>query len=130
MTDKHLATASKAANSPDANELFAGSTDLIVTRKVTLAQGQQLKRGALLGKLTAGGKYKLSASAASDGSQKPSAVLVHNHDTTDGDAEATVYVRGNFNAAAMTFGAGHTADSVRDELHALGIVIVKPYGMA
>lgn len=130
MTDKHLATASKAVDSPVEHELFAGSTDLIVTHKITLAQGQKLKRGALLGKVTAGGKYKLSATGAGDGSEKPSAVLVHNHDTSDGDAEATVYVRGNFNAAAMTFGNGHTADSVRDELHALGIVIVKPYGMA
>lgn len=130
MTDKHLATASKAVDSQVDQELFAGSTDLIVTHKGTLAQGQNLKRGALLGKVTAGGKYKLSLSTAGDGSEKPCAVLVHDSDATDGDKEVTFYVRGNFNAAAMTFGASHTADSVRDALHALGIVVVKPYGIA
>lgn len=125
MTKLAGATAPQA--SPVEHELFAGSTDLIVTNKGVLASGQNLKRGALLGKVAADGKYKLSVKAATDGSQKPCAVLVHDHDASAADTEVTFYTRGNFNVSAMTLGTGHTTDSVRDELHALGIVLVNSH---
>lgn len=123
--DKNLAGFGSAGSSAVYHELFAGSTDLIVSGKVTLKAGQNLKRGALLGKITTGGKYVLSTSAASDGSQAPVAILVHDTDATAADTEVNIYIRGNFNTAAMTFGTGHTADSVKEALHDKGIILVK-----
>ena len=48
----------------------------VVTRPVTVASGNNLKRGALVGKITASKKVVLSLSAASDGSEKPYGVLM------------------------------------------------------
>ncbi|MBI3452942.1 MAG: head decoration protein [Rhodospirillales bacterium] len=67
------------------------------------------------------GKYRLSVAAALDGSQYPSAVLVEAVDASAGDRDALVYLSGEFADAAITFAAGHTADSVRTALRLLGI---------
>lgn len=93
-------------------------------RKVVLVAGTY-KRGTLLGAVTADGKYKLSASAATDGSQNPSAVLAEDL-VLAADAEAMVYISGDFNQHVMTFGAGHTPDSVREVLRDLNIYLHKP----
>jgi hypothetical protein len=98
----------------------------IRTRKVTLVTGQNLVRGALLGAITASGKYKLSASADADGSQAPTAILAEDVDATAGDKDAVVYLAGDFNANALTYGAGHTAASVREGLRDLGIYLHTP----
>lgn len=82
-----------------------------ITRKVILDAGN-LKRGALLGQITAGGKYILSLSAASDGSQVPDAILLHDADASAGDQEVIVAIRGRFASAGITFGESHTAASV------------------
>lgn len=116
----------KDAYAPD--NLIAGNADLLISRKVTIPSGQTLLRGALLGKITTGGKYVLSLSGASDGSQTPDAVLAHDVGTTAADTEALVYVRGDFQAGAITFGADHTAASVRDGLRAKGINLIDTYG--
>lgn len=104
-------------------EIIAGDFPL-VTRSGVLAAGQNLKRGAVLGRITASGKLVLSASAASDGSQGVFAVLADEEaDATAGDVGITFYVTGQFYAPNLTFGAGHTADSSRDTLRGLGIHI-------
>lgn len=126
MSDQTLAAGASAA-SPTTDQLIAGNDHLLVSRKVTMAAGQKHLRGALLGKLTSGGAYVLSLSAATDGSQVPVAVLAHDTDATSAAAETLVYERGDFNQAAITFGTAHTADSVRDGLRGLGIFLVKPY---
>lgn len=130
MPDTTLAAGVSSANSPVSVELIANNSGLLFPRKITLLAGQNLKRGALLGKVTASGKYVLSLAASSDGSQAPVEVLVHDTDATAGDVETLAYDRGDFNQAAMTFGTGHTPASVRDGLRALGIFIHKPYGVA
>jgi len=93
-------------------------------RKVTLVAGTY-KRGTLLGAVTADGKYKTSASAATDGSEKPSAILAEDL-VLAADADAMVYISGDFNQNAMTFGAGHTPASVREALRDLNIYLHKP----
>ena len=128
MANTFLAGATAAATSPTDDELVAINHHLLVPLTVTLAAGQNLKRGALLGAVTAGGQYKLSASAAGDGSQAPMAVLVHDADTTAAAAPVEVYLRGDFNQDVLTFGAGHTPTSVRAALHDTGIVFHKRYG--
>ncbi len=130
ITDRFIAGGVTTAASPVYRELIAGNSELLVSRKGTLASGQVLARGALLGRITASGKLVLSTAAATDGSQAPVAVLAHDTDASVADAETLFYERGDFNQAAMTFGAGHTPDSVRAGLRTLGITLIKPYGAA
>lgn len=110
------------------DNLVAGLTQL-VSETGTLLAGQFLPRGAVLGRLTASGKLTLSLAAASDGSQAPYGVLYDAYDSTAGDMLCGVYVKGEFNPNAMTFGAGHTAASVRAVLRGLGIYL-KPVVVA
>lgn len=130
MTDTTLAAGVSSADSPVYQELIANNSSLLFARKATLAAGQNLKRGALLGRITASGKLVLSQAAASDGSQTPVGVLVHDTDATAADVETLHYVRGDFNSAGMTIGAGHTLDSIASGLADLGIFINKTYGVA
>ena len=57
-----------------------------------------LKPGAVLGKLTSGGKYVISPASGSDGSQTAVAVLAHYADISDGDVQAAVI---NFGAEVI-----------------------------
>jgi hypothetical protein len=72
-----------------------------------------------------GTKYKLSVAAATDGSHIPRGILAEDRDATAADKECLVYERGDFNQDALTYGAGHTADSVRQGLREQGITLVK-----
>lgn len=69
------------------------------------------------------GSYRLAAAAAVDGSQVPVGILAMDTDATAADAETSLYRTGEFNEAAITLGAGHTAASVRDALEARGIFL-------
>ena len=104
-------------------EIVSGDYPL-VTQGVTIAAGQNLVRGAVLGKITASGKLVLSLAAASDGSQTPYAILADEEaDASAADLGATVYLSGQFLGKNLTFGAGHTAASVRDGMRNLNIYV-------
>ncbi len=114
--------ATEGTYTPDA--LVAGNAHLLVARTVTIASGQNLKRGAVIGKITTGGKYQLSLSAASDGSQVPDLILAEDCDATGADAKALAYSRGDFNANALTLGTAHTVASITEGLRAKGIALL------
>lgn len=116
------ATHTSTPYTPD--RLVAGNAHLLNTQKITLISGQDLSRGALLGKITASGKYTLSLSASSDGSEVPDMILVEDTDASGGDVVTVAYSRGDFDERAVTFGTAHTADSVRETLRGKGIVLV------
>ena len=127
MSDTSLAAGVTLANSPVADELVAANHHHLWTEKGTLTAGQNLKRGALLGKVTAGGKLVQSIATATDGSEKPVGVLMHDMNAT-ADAEVDMYVRGDFNQDRIGYGAGQTPDSVRAALADAGIFLHKRYG--
>ena len=90
-----------------------GATDFAVGDKFTLT-------------VAAGsGEYTLSLAAAVDGSQDPEAVLADAVDASGGAKEGPIYEAGTFNDARVTFGTGHTADSVRAALRDKGIHLKK-----
>jgi hypothetical protein len=93
------------------DDLYVGDLQ-IVADGITLASGQNLVRGAVLGMITATKKYVLSLTAAVDGSQNPVAVLGIDCNATAGDVSTTALFMGEFNAAKCVFGAGHTAATV------------------
>lgn len=103
------------------DNLFAGVFHR-VTEAATILTGQgELKRGAVLGKVTASGKLKLNSSDSSDGSEAVYAVLANDVDTTSGDVEAIVYLSGQFNEDTITFGANTTAASTKDAARLLNL---------
>lgn len=118
MSASHTST----AYTPD--RLVAGNAHLLVGKKITLNSGQNLGRGALLGKITSGGNYTLSLSASNDGSEVPDMVLAEATDASGGDTVTLAYSRGDFDEREITFGTGHTADSVRETLRGKSIVLV------
>ena len=103
--------------------LISANSDLLYHEQLTLASGQNLVRGAVLGKVTATGKYILSASASVDGSQTPAAILVDDINASAGDAAVLGYTRGDFLASGLTLGAGHTVASVLAAFKDIGIFI-------
>ena len=101
----------------DPNALRAGDYP-VYGRKVTIADSVALTAGAVLGRITSGGKYILSASGAGDGSQTPVAILAADADASDGDVEGLVYFSGDFAADKLSFGTGHTATTVETAFRA------------
>ena len=61
---------------------------------VTLLAGMPYPVGAVLGRITASGKYKLATSGGTDGAQTASAVLLYAVDATLADATGIVIARG------------------------------------
>ena len=106
------------------DSLIAGNAHLLVARTVTIVTGQNLVRGAVIGKITSGGKYQLSLSAAADGSQVPDLILGEDCDATSADKPALAYSRGDFNANALTLGTAHTVASITEGLRAKGIALL------
>lgn len=96
------------------------------TRKVTIISGQTLVRGAAVGLITASSKWNLSLSAASDGSQVIRGILAEDIDASAGDKEAVIYISGDFNEDAITFGTAHTAATARESLRDQNIYLHAP----
>ena len=61
---------------------------------VTLLAGMPYPVGAVLGRITASGKYKLATSGGTDGAQTATAVLLYAVDATLTDATGIVVARG------------------------------------
>jgi hypothetical protein len=112
--------ASFSSASASYDKLIADATHLL-SRKVTVISGQNVVRGAVLGKITASGKYNLSLSAAVNGSETPDLILAEDCDASGGDKEAVAYEAGVFNVNALTIGTAHTAASIQEGLRAKGI---------
>ena len=106
-------------------QLFAPGKQPMMANFLILT-GQTLKKGSILGAVSASGKLKLSTAAAGDGSEVPVAILGEDLDTTSGDKLFAVYVEGTFNEQALVYGAGHDANSVRLNLRKVGIYLQAP----
>lgn len=101
----------QGATRPD--NLIAGEYPR-VSRLVTITGGVALPVGAVLGRISADGRYRIGTLEAEDGTQTPDAILAEAVDTTAGDRQAVVYFTGEFNELALSLGTGHTLDSVRE----------------
>lgn len=95
---------------------------------VTLVAGTNYPVGAVLGRITASGKMKLSTATGTDGAQNATAVLLYDVDATAADATGIVVVRGPaiVSKAALVFDAG-VDDAAKTaakhaQLTALGII--------
>ena len=96
-----------------------------VSRLITIAAGADLKRGAVLGRVTGDGKFKLSSPDNKDGSEVPDAILAENVAAESQEVQAVVYFAGEFNENALVLGKGHTLDAIRPTLRAKNIFLRK-----
>lgn len=93
---------------------------------VTIASGQDLGAGAVLGKITASGKYVAVDQAASDGSQTAVAVLLDTCDATGGDTSAAIIARdAEVNGECLDWGSQSAAEQTTGvtELANVGIIV-------
>ncbi len=95
---------------------------------VTLLAGTSYAVGAVLGRITASGKMKLSTATGTDGAQNAAAVLLYDVDATAADTTGIVVVRGPaiVSKAALVFDAS-VDDAAKKaakhaQLTAIGIV--------
>jgi hypothetical protein len=102
------------------DNLIAGDFPLI-TAHVTILSGNSLKKGAVLGKITASSKCVAVNSANSNGSQTPYAVLAEDADASSADVVACAYLTGEFNSDSLTFGGTDTVSTHKAALRALSI---------
>ena len=99
---------------------------------VTLMAGTNYPVGAVLGRITASGKMKLSTATGTDGVQNAAAVLLYDVDATAADATGIVVLRGPaiVSKAALVFDASvdDTAKTAAKhaQLTALGIIPSDP----
>lgn len=94
-----------------------------IERIITIASGSALTKGSVLGRVTASGKFILSESDATDGSETPDAILAEDVDASAEDKQAIVYFSGEFNENALTLGTGHTVESIRAGLRSKSIFL-------
>ena len=95
---------------------------------VTLLAGTNYPVGAVLGRITASGKLKLSTATGTDGAQNAAAILLYAVDAAAADATGIVVVRGPaiISKSALVFDASvdDTAKTAAKhaQLTALGII--------
>lgn len=98
------------------DNLFAASQiAYVVNDKITVAEGQTLKRGSLL----------TSAGALVTTAADVYAVLSADIDTTEGAKEAPVYLTGEFSEQALIVGDAITAADCKEAARKIGIFIKK-----
>lgn len=98
-------TASSTTTTYAADNLIAGSSPDIANDTGTLILGQNLARGAVLGRITASAKLTACNNGAVDGSQKPIGILVEAIDATAADKTCQIYVAGCFRSSVLVWHA-------------------------
>lgn len=105
------------------DNLIVSGTFPIVTDTLTIASGQNLTRGTVLGVVTIGGEAVKVDSTAVDGSGVAYAILCQDTDATLADVVAPVYLTGEFNGDALVFGGTDTKATHKNALRKIGIFI-------
>ncbi|MDX1816110.1 MAG: head decoration protein [Marinobacter sp.] len=103
------------------DDLYAGSSHetyqpapfivggLVAFDAGTLASGQNLTKGTVIGRIAATSKLVVSVQTASDGSQNPVGVLNHDCDASAGDANCVFVKGGDLDVSQVTFDASWSA---------------------
>jgi hypothetical protein len=103
--------------------------DIVITDSVVLQAGQNLSKGAVLGRIKDTGKYKLSAlkdsdgNDVTDGSEVPCAVLLENVDATDADKNVPVLLLGVVDGDELIFDDSWDKDELKFELRKMSIFV-------
>jgi hypothetical protein len=91
----------------------------------TIANGETVTEGDVLGIVTASGELRVCDSASADGSQVAKAVATKDIDASGGAvANQDVLISGEVNGDLLTFGGADTLADHFDELRDVGIIPV------
>lgn len=101
----------------DYDNLFAGSAEVVTGSVIA---GTNLTRGTVVGLVTETGKAISVDTTAVDGSKNPYGIIAED---VEADKPVVVYLTGEFNEAALTFGGADTADTHRRALRDIGIFL-------
>ncbi|EJD6038279.1 head decoration protein [Morganella morganii] len=104
------------------DQLISGPLQ-VVTDTGIIAKAGILKRGTILGMVTASGEYVISKKDAADGSEKPSAILVDDVDTTTDAVDGGLYLMGEFNQNRIIFDDTWTAADLKAAMRPFSIFL-------
>ncbi len=106
---------------PTAHYIVSEANGYRSREQIVIASGSgKLDAGAVLGKITASGKYKPYTAAATDGSQNAAAILYEGCDATSADVRRTVTARDSeIHADVLVWAAGVTDPQKTTALTAL-----------
>lgn len=104
------------------DNLLAGSAEIVVG---TVVAGEVLSRGDVVGLITSSGKAKKVDSTLADGTERPYGIIT---DDVELDMPVNVYLTGEFNEDALTFGGTDDADKHRTTLREIGIFLKENIG--
>jgi hypothetical protein len=94
---------------------------------ITVVSGQNLRAGAVLGRITASGKFKAYDNAASDGSQAAAAILFDDVNASAADAAGLAILRdAEVSGKELIFAVGQAAPDQAAaivDLTALGVIV-------
>jgi hypothetical protein len=93
---------------------------------ITVVSGQNLVAGAVLGKITSGGKYKAYDDDASDGSQAAAGILCQAVDASGGDKDGAILIRdAEVDGDLLNWGSNDSSEITAGiaDLLALGIIV-------
>jgi len=96
------------------DNLIASNTPAIANEPGILILGQNLIRGAVVGRIALSGKLTECNNAAIDGSQTPVGIMVHAVDATAADKACVIYKAGAFRKSEMTWHASFDTDPEKD----------------
>lgn len=105
------------------DNILAGNLQTVTEKRTILSGTGVLSAGAVLAE-DSGNSNKLvlvDSDSATASITEPYAVLAHDSDSTDADAEAIVYLGGHLNGAVLTFGGTDTLATHRAALRSIGI---------
>ena len=103
------------------DQLIAGTLQLVTDTGIIT--GGAYKRGTVLGVISASGKYTLSVKTATDGSEKPVAILVDNVDASTADQNGGLYLMGEFNQNHIIFDNTWAIPALKTALRPLAIFL-------
>lgn len=120
-TEYGITTLSESSSS----DIFAGIHPTMEVSDIVILSGQNLKRGACLGLITAEanpdkGKFKLWDESASNGSENLVGILGCDADATDSDCKGFMYVHGEFLKDSLS--AVHT---IKTGVYNEGSIVIK-----
>lgn len=101
----------------ESRAIFWGMKENYELEDIVILSGEDLKRGCLLGKVTASGKYQPYKPDAADGTETIAGVLGCDVDATEGDEPAFMYITGEFNKSALTYYAGASGSNLDNGVH-------------
>lgn len=105
------------------DNLLAGG-DFTVLEIGTIDETVEVKRGTVLGRVSATNSFKICKDANTDGSNKPVAILAEDLSAGASNKDKYIYLAGNFNASAVIFDEGVASKGkAKIELHSNSIFL-------